>query len=169
MADGWRVELLNDQHERGEFSCGKAPLDVFLHAQAGQYNRKGVGRTYVALRPGESRVIGYYTLAASSVPFADVPPKVGKKLPKHPVPTILLGRLAVDVTARGQGLGSGLLMDALNRALQIADQLGVFAIHVHAMDDEAKSFYAHFGFAALLDQDRHMMLPIETIRKGFAG
>lgn len=167
MADDWQVELLNDRHERGEFSCGKAPLDVFLHTQAGQYNRKGIGRTYVAVRPGETQVIGYYTLAASSVPFADTPPDLTMRLPKHPVPTILLGRLAIDLTVRGQGLGSGLLMDALHRAQLIADQLGVFAVHVHALDDEAKSFYARFGFRSLLDQDHHMMLPMETIRKGF--
>lgn len=169
MADGWRIELLNDRHERGGFACGKASLDVFLHTQAGQYHRKGVGRTYVAVRPDEARVIGYYTLAASSVAFADIPKALSKKLPKHPVPTILLGRLAVDLTARGIGLGSGLLADALHRALQVAEQLGVFAVHAHAIDDEAKAFYAHFGFVPLLDQERHMMLPLATIRKGFAG
>ncbi|HEY2911588.1 MAG TPA: GNAT family N-acetyltransferase [Gemmataceae bacterium] len=167
MPDNWRIELLNDRHERGAFSCGKAPLDAFLRTQAGQYDRKGIGRTYVAVRPQSPIALGYYTLAASAVAFADLPKVIVKKLPKHPVPSILLGRLAVDNSVRGQGLGSTLLMDALHRALSIADQLGVFAVHVHAIDDDAKTFYAHFGFQSLIDQDRHMLLPIETIRKGF--
>lgn len=168
MADDWQVELLGDQHERGEFSCGKAPLDLFLRNQAGQYSRKGVGRTYVAVRPGETRVLGYYTLAASSVPFAHVPPKLSKKLPRHPIPTILLGRLAVDQSVEGQGLGGVLLDDAFYRALGIADQLGVVAVHVHAIDDDAVSFYARFAFLSLLDDARHMMLLMETIRKGYS-
>lgn len=140
--------------------------DVFLHTQAGQYVRKSIGRTYVAVRPESLAVMGYYTLAASAVAFAEVPANLAKKLPKHPMPTILLGRLAVDISARGQGLGSELLMDALDRTLSISEQLGVFAVHVHAIDDDAKTFYAHFGFQSLIDQDRHMLLPVATIRKG---
>jgi predicted N-acetyltransferase YhbS len=163
----WHIELLADDHERGEFSCRKAPLDVFLQTQAGQYVRKGVGRTFVAVRPGEKLVIGYYTLAASSVEFAHLPATLSKKLPKHPVPMILLGRLAVDQSVHGKGLGCELLMDAANRALKIADELGVFGVHTHAIDDDAKGFYTKFGFVPLLDQERHMLLPIATIRKGF--
>jgi GNAT superfamily N-acetyltransferase len=165
----WRIESLADHHERGGFSCGKAPLDVFLRTQASQYVRKGAGRTFVAVVPESTRVVGYYTLAASSVPLEHVPPKVAKKVPKHPIPTILLGRLAVDATAQGKGHGKYLLMDATHRALGISEQLGVFAVHVHAIDDEARAWYTKFGFTSLLDQERHMMLPIETIRKGFAG
>lgn len=167
MAEDWLIELLTDRHERGAFSCGKPSLDLFLHTQAGQYNRKGVGRTYVAVRPNSPQVIGYYTLAASSVPFAELPAKLSKKLPRHPVPTILLGRLAVDLTARGLGLGSDLLIDATRRSMQLAEQIGVFAVHAHALDDEAKGFYFRLGFESLPDQDRHMILPIESIRKGF--
>lgn len=115
MPDNWRIELLNDRHERGAFSSGKAPLDAFLRTQAGQYDRKGIGRTYIAVRPQLSKALGYYTLAASAVAFADLPKVIVKKLPKHPVPSILLGRLAVDNSVRGQGLGSTLLMDALHR------------------------------------------------------
>lgn len=168
MAD-WRIESLADAHERGEFSCGKAPLDVFIRTQAGQYARKRVGRTFIAVRPNSPKVIGYYTLAASAVAFADVPTEVSKKLPKHPVPCILLGRLAVDTTARGIGLGADLLMDALHRTLRIAEEMGVFAVHTHAIDDEAKAFYEKFGFRAMLDQPRHMFLPMETVQKQLDG
>lgn len=162
---GWQIEILADDHERGAFSCGKPSLDVFIRTQAGQYARKDVGRTFVAIRPSERTVIGYYTLAASSIEFATLPPATSKRLPRHPVPTVLLGRLAVDVSARGTGLGRGLLADALLRTVRIADDLGVFAVHAHAIDDEAKAFYTHFGFVALSDQERHMFLPIATVRK----
>ncbi|HVL11330.1 MAG TPA: GNAT family N-acetyltransferase [Gemmata sp.] len=165
----WHIEPLADGHERGAFSCGKAPLDVFIRTQAGQYARKDVGQTFVAVRPDERTVIGYYTLAASAIGFVQLPANLSKKLPKHPVPTILLGRLAVDTTARGKGLGRDLLADALRRALRIADQVGVFGVHTHAIDDEAKAFYAKFSFVSLLDQERHMFLPMATIRKGLAG
>jgi predicted GNAT family N-acyltransferase len=168
MAD-WRIEPLTDAHQRGEFSCGKAPLDVFLRTQAGQYARKRVGRTFVAVRPDSPKVIGYYTLAASAVAFADVPKEVSKKLPKHPVPSVLLGRLAVDVSARGIGLGADLLMDALKRTLRLADELGVFAVHAHAIDDEAKAFYLRYGFRQMLDQPRHLFLSMEMVEKQFGG
>lgn len=161
----WQIEPLADHHERGAFSCGKSPLDVFIQAHAGQYDRKGIGRTFVAVRKGEKEVIGYYTLAASAVEFAHLPVALAKKLPKHPVPTILLGRLAVDQSARGKGLGRDLLADALRRALRIADEVGVFGVHTHAIDDEAKGFYAKFGFSPLFDQELHLLLPMATFRK----
>jgi predicted N-acetyltransferase YhbS len=164
----WHIEPMADEHERGAFSCGKAPLDAFIQTKAGQYARRDMGRTFVAVRPGERAVVGYYTVAASAVEFVHVPPSLGKKLPKHPVPAILLGRLAVDQSVHGKGLGGELLIDATNRAMKIADELGVFGVHTHAIDDEAKAFYAHFGFVPLLDDDRHMLLPMATIRKGLA-
>lgn len=163
----WQIEPLDD-HERGEFSCGKAPLDTFLHTLASQYEKRGVGRTYVAVRPGSNRVIGYYTLSSSSVEFENFPEVVRKKLPRHPVPTILLGRLAVDVAARGEGLGSGLLTDALERVLGVADVIGVFAVHAHALDDDARGFYTKHGFQSLNDQERHLFMTLATIRKSFA-
>lgn len=164
MAD-WQIVPMTDAHERGEFSCGKAPLDVFIRTQAGQYARKRVGRTFVAVRPDSTKVVGYYTLAASAVAFTDVPAEVSKKLPKHPVPCVLLGRLAVDVSARGVGLGADLLIDAFKRTLRLADELGVFAVHTHAIDDDARGFYEKFGFCAMLDQPRHLFLPMETVQQ----
>lgn len=165
----WLIEPLADDHERGAFSCGNASLDVFVRAHAGQYARKGVGRTFVAVRPDSRVVIGFYTLAASSIEIEHLPRALTKRLPKHPVPMILLGRLAVDESARGKGLGGDLIWDALSRALRIADELGAFAVHVHAADDAAANFYARYGFQALPEQQRHMLLPMETIRQVFGG
>src|SRR5271154_2290372 len=95
----WRIEPLRASHERGEFSCGKSPLDDFLRLRASQYEKRRLGRTYVATFPGAMKVAGYYTLAAGAVAIANLPPEAAKRIPKHPVPVILLGRLAVDLKA----------------------------------------------------------------------
>lgn len=162
MAD-WRIERLHRSHERGEFCCGKAPLDEFIRSLVSQYEKRNLGRTYVAIMEGEKRVYGYSTLASSAVPFAHVPPKIARKLPRHPVPVALLARLAVDQAAQGQGLGADLLMDALRRCRELAATLGIFAVEVLAMDDEARRFYEKYGFAPLLDDVRHLYLPMKTL------
>src|SRR5207244_10781423 len=112
----------------GEFSCGKITWDGFLRVRANKYERRRLGRTYVAQFPGATTVAGYYTLAAGAIAVANLPPEAGKRLPKHPVPVILLGRLAVDQRATGQGLGKALLRDALRRSLDLSEQLGLFAV-----------------------------------------
>jgi GNAT superfamily N-acetyltransferase len=162
----WRIEPLHASHERGEFSCGKASLDDFLRLRATQYGKRRLGRTYVALFPGATKVAGYYTLAASAIAVANLPPEVTRRLPKHPVPVLLLGRLAVDQNARGKGLGKALLRDALRRSLDLSEQLGLFAVEVVAIDADAKEFYRKFGFVPLLDNDLHLFLPIKTIVQG---
>ncbi|HZU36224.1 MAG TPA: GNAT family N-acetyltransferase [Gemmataceae bacterium] len=164
----WQFERWDRAHARGEFCCGKAPLDDFLRSLVSQYEKRKLGRTYIAVRPGEKRVIGYYTVASSCVPFANLPPGAAKKLPKHPVPTVLLGRLAVDQTAQGQGLGAELLIDALKRCLDLSQPLGIYAIEVHAIDRTAKVFYQKFGFVPLEDNDVHLYLPLATVEKAFA-
>src|SRR5258707_10578024 len=122
----WRIDPLRASHERGEFSCGKAPLDDFLRLRASQYEKRRLGRTYVALFPGATRVAGYYTLAAGAVAVANLPPEAAKRLPKHPVPVILLGRLAADHKARGQGLGKALLPVPWRPSLGLPEQTGLF-------------------------------------------
>jgi GNAT superfamily N-acetyltransferase len=141
----------------------QAPLDEFLRSLVSQYEKRNLGRTYVALLEGEKRVYGYYTLASSAVPFAHVPPKIARKLPRHPVPVALLARLAIDQAAQGKGLGAKLLIDALRRCRELAAALGIFAVEVLAIDDEARRFYEKYGFAPLLDDERHLYLPMKTL------
>lgn len=165
--DDWLVEPLARRHQRGEFHCGKAPLDQFLHTLVNQYEKRKLGRTYVAVRPGEMRVLGYYTLASGAVPFENVPANLARKLPRHPVPVALLARLAVDQAAQGQGLGKLLLMDALKRCLGLSGQLGIHAVEVDAIDPEARAFYEKFGFVPLPDSELHLFLPLATIQEAF--
>jgi predicted GNAT family N-acyltransferase len=108
------------------------------------------------------------TLAASAVAITNLPPETAKRLQKHPVPVILLGRLAVDQKAKGQGLGKALLCDALRRSLDLSEQLGLFAVEVLAIDGEARDFYTNYDFVPLPDNDLHLFLPISTIEAGRA-
>lgn len=142
-------------------------MDHFLRVLAGQYDKRRLGRTYVAVRPGQPQVMGYHTLASGAVSFQNLPAKVARKLPRHPVPVILLARLAVDQRAQGSGLGGRLLIDALERSLALAAQLGIFAVEVDAIDDQARSFYEKYGFAPLSDDARHLYLPMATIEDAF--
>lgn len=164
----WAIERLTEAHDREQFSCGKPPLDKFIRELAGRYEKQRIGRTHVAVPPGEKRVVGYHTLAAGAVPLEHLPKKHARGLPHHPqVPVILLGRLAVDQSMKGKGLGSDLLVHALQLALATSDRVAAFAVEVLAIDEEAAGFYAHHGFKPLLDQPAHMYLPMGTVRQLF--
>src|SRR5437868_7515807 len=144
--DDWISEPLNKDHDRTDFSCGHASLDDFLKKYAGQYTRRKLGTTYALVRRGQSVVLGYYTLAPSHFEFAHAPAALLKGLPKHPVPSLLLARLAVQQSERGKGLGKYLLLDAFDRCLRVAREVAFRAIEVEAIADQAAAFYAKYGF-----------------------
>jgi len=160
----WKIERLTRSHQRGAFTCGKPSLDDFIRSLVTQYEKRNLGRTYVAVRAGEPHVLGYYTLASGAVPFQNLPEPAAKKLPRHPVPVILQARLAVDQGAQGQRLGEALLLAALGRCLEIGEELGSHAVEVGAIDESARAFYRKYGFVALQDSDLHLYLPLNTIR-----
>ncbi len=164
MAD-WIIEPFGKHHERSTFTCGRAALDDFIRTRVSQYAKRRLGQTFVAVRPGEPRVIGYYTLAAGAVAFDHLPEDAVRKLPKHPVPVVLLARLAVDTSAQAKGIGEGLLLDALQRSLDLSARLGVHAVEVDALDEAASSFYRKFGFLPLLDNPLHSYLSLATIER----
>ncbi len=143
-------------------------LDEFLRTLVNQYAKRKIGRTFVAARPDDARILGYYTLASSSIPFMNMPEKHAKKLPRQHVPVTLLGRVAVDRTMQGQGLGLELLLDALRRCLRLSEEIGSFAVEVRAIDHAAKRFYEKLGFTPLLDDELHLFLPLQTVENVFA-
>jgi GNAT superfamily N-acetyltransferase len=166
MAD-WTIEPLRAAHERADFSCGQPALDTFLRTLVSQYEKRRLGRTFVATEPGQIRVAGYYTLAAGSMAVSCLSAALRKKLPRHPIPTIHLGRLAVDLAYRGKRLGVTLLMHALHTALELSEKLGAFAVEVWAIDDNARAFYAPIGFTPLDDAPLHLYLPMKTVEEMF--
>jgi len=165
----WKIELLDKHHQRERFDCGSESLNGFLHAYAGHNARRDISRTYVALPRESDLVVGYYTLSSGSMAFGDMPAALAKRVPKHPVPTAHLGRLAVDRHFQRQGLGSILLIDALCRVRNTADHIGIHAVTVHAVDVKARPFYEQHGFIRLRDDDLHLFLPMATIRKLCVG
>jgi GNAT superfamily N-acetyltransferase len=167
--DDWRIEHLDGSHDRSGLSCGKAPLDDFLRSLVSQYEKRGLGRTYVAVQGGGKKVYGYYTLATGAIAASHLPPKIAKKFPKHPIPVVLLGKLAVDQTAQGKRLGEFLLMDALRLALGLSEAVRLFAVEVDAIDERAKRFYEKYGFTPLADNDHHLYLAISTIEQLVGG
>lgn len=165
----WKVERLRKEHERSCFCSGEPELDEWLRRYAGQNDEKGVGRTFVAVREGESRIWGYHTLRAGSIAHALLPPADLRKLPRYPVPVVHLARLAVDQEQRGQRLGERLLMHALDRAIVVSEIMGIYAVEVVALNDAARQFYLHYGFRPPEDDPGHLYLSIRAIRAAFGG
>lgn len=161
----WHIEPLTGAHDRAQFSCGKPSLDDYIRQYARQDQRRDLGRTFVAVEPGELRVDGYYTLASASEWRANLPEEEARALPKRDVPVVLLGRLAVDVRVEGRGLGERLLLDALRRSERLANEIGIRAVIVQALDEQAKGFYRKYGFMVLTDDPLHLYLPMFAIRK----
>ena len=165
----WQIERFDkSRHVRSGFDCGKLTFTDFIQKFASQYEKRNVGRTYVAVRPGETQVLGYYTLATGELQLDDLPETASKNLPRHPVPVVLLARLAVDATVQGQGLGAALLRDAIQRVLQVSEQVGIHAIIVDAIDDDAVRFYSKYGFIALPEQQLKLFLPLATAANALA-
>ena len=160
-----KISRLEADHVREHFDSGVAALDDVLRRYARQNAKRGLSRTYVATRDGERAVLGYVTLRVGQVAVSDLPPGDRKGLPRYPVPMLHLARLAVDEKARGIGLGKRLLMHALRKALDAAEQIGVWGVEVVAKDEAARGFYAHYGFHALADDPLHLYISLKTVRK----
>jgi predicted N-acetyltransferase YhbS len=149
-------------HDVSEFDSGSAPLNEYLKKYALVNQQNQSARTFVACR-GEA-VVGYYTLAAGSVSREETPTRVAKGLARHPVPVILLARLAVDRGEQGKGLGAGLLKDALLRAARAAELIGCRAVLVHAKDQAARAFYERFGFEPSPVDELHLYLLMKDLK-----
>ena len=155
--------LLEKSHVTDDFDCGVPALNTYLKHFAYLNNQNSSARTYVALT--DNRVVGYYTLTPGSVAREETPQRVGKGLARHPIPVIILARLAVDKTQQGTGLGKGLLQDALLRIIHAVDMIGGRAVLVHAKDDRARSFYENFGFEPSPVDPFHLYLLLKDIKK----
>lgn len=157
---GWEINPFSPAFDRTAFDCGNDPLNQFLRQRVSQYEKRGLGRTFLLVEAGQTRVLGFYTLAASQLPLSVLPEGDAKKLPRHPVPVLLLGRLAVHRTTHGKGAGRLLLRDAIQRCVSVANQVGAFAVYVEAIDDAAVKFYQKHGFTLLTPETDKLFLKI---------
>ena len=154
---------LTVEHRIERFDCGKSKLTDWLKAHALD-NEGRSSRTYVVVAntgPQAGDVVGYYTLATGGVTRSEMPRRIRHNLP-NPVPVMMLGRLAVDGRHQRKGIGPAMLREAIQRTLEISRSAGVRALMVHAIDDEAVTFYLKYGFVLFPADSRTMFLPTET-------
>ncbi|NCA87968.1 MAG: GNAT family N-acetyltransferase [Gammaproteobacteria bacterium] len=157
----FRLLPLNATHDREQFTSGSDPLDAYLQKQVSQDVRRRVTACFVALT-NEQRIAGYYTLASASMLLSDLPPDIGRKLPRYPtVPAVCMGRLAVDQAFQGCGLGGALLADALYRSAHA--EIAAYALIVDAKAETAVEFYRHHGFMVLPNSPMTLFLPLATV------
>jgi GNAT superfamily N-acetyltransferase len=157
------IEKLTKEHDLSGFDCGNEALDLWLKRFAWTNVQNDAARVYVAHRR-DRIVVGYHALTAGSVSRAEAPERIGRGLANHPIGVIVLGRLAVDRSQQGKGLGTSLLQDALLRAEHAAETVGVRAVLVQAIDAAARSFYLRFGFSVSPVDDLRLMLLMKDLR-----
>lgn len=156
------IEKLGRGHDVEAFDCGKEPLNRYLARYALQNQKAEAAQTYVALL--DDRVVGYYTLVVGEVAYERAGDRLRKGLARHPVPVMVLARLAIATDMQGKRLGGGLIKDAMLRTLNAADIAGIRAIVVHAKDDEAKAFYERFDFSPSPTDAYHLSIMIKDVK-----
>lgn len=151
---------LSAEHRLEDFACGESSLDDWLRRRALINQTTGASRTFV-VTDESGQVLAYYALAAGAVSHQESPGTIRRNMP-DPVPVMVLARLAVDQRLQGQQVGGALLKDALQRAVSVAQNIGVRAMLVHALNDRARQFYAHYGFVPSPANPMTLMLPLHA-------
>ena len=167
MSEFRAIEKLRRDHAVDDFDCGRAQLNKYLQRFAWQNQQAGASQTYMGVVA--DAIVGFHTLAAGQVMYDDAPQRLTKGLARHPVPLMLLARLAVDRRGQNQGIGKALLKDAMLRTLQAADIVGIRALAVHAKDEAAKRFYEHFDFVSSPSDPMHLFVLLKDVRQMVAG
>src|SRR5437763_3321422 len=164
-----RLEYLIPPDDRQAERNQSSDLSNYIKKQASQDVKKKAAVVYVATTDGKT-ILGYYTLSQYSVQLDQIPIEISRKFPKYPViPATLLGRLARTISAKGQGVGELMLLDALYRAVKMSEQIASAAIVTDAKNQKAMEFYKKYGFIELPKVERRLFLPMETISKVFLG
>ena len=163
MPTRFSIEKLRSDHAVDGFDCGSEELNRFLVRYALTNQRASSSQTYIGL--ADLSIVGFYTLAVGQVNYEDSPQRLTKGLAHHPVPIMLLARLAVSNKFQKRGIGAGLLKDAMQRTIQAADIAGIRAFAVHANDEAAQQFYAHFDFIPSPTDPYHLFLLLKDLRR----
>jgi GNAT superfamily N-acetyltransferase len=167
VSENRRIEKLQADHNIEGFDCGREELNRYLLRYAWQNQQAGAAQTYVGF-VGDA-VIGYYTLAVGQASREQAPERLAKGLARHPIPIMLLARLAVDRKWHGQGVGKALLKDAMQRTIQAADIAGIRAFAVHAKDEKARNFYRKFDFISSPTDPMHLFVLLKDVRRIIGG
>lgn len=163
MSQTRSIEKLRREHVLDAFDCGQLDLNAWLIRHALQNQGASAAQTYVGLV--NDALVGYYSLAAGQVEYADAPERLCKGLARNPVPIMLLARLAVHKDWQGKGIGRALLRDAVLRTIQAADIAGIRALAVHAKDDKARQYYEQFDFIPSPTDPLHLFVLLKDLSK----
>jgi GNAT superfamily N-acetyltransferase len=163
----FRIEKLARHHVLDGFDCGEEALNRFLLRFAFPNQQAHASQTYLGLAADE--VAGFYTLVVGEVAQEDAPERVKKGLARHPVPIMLLARMGVSRRFQGQGVGKGLVKDAIMRTLAAADIAGIRAFAVHAKNEQARAFYERFDFISSPTDPLHLFVLIKDLRHVLGG
>lgn len=156
-------EPLAARHRLDGFDCGRPALNDWLLRHARQAQGSGSAKTFVVAQ--EDRVAGYFSLTVGQVDTLEAPERIRQGMGQYPVPVVILARLAVSAKDQGQGIGYGLLQDAIRRTMLIAEQAGIRAMLTHPIDEEAAQFYKRFGFIASPLREQQMLLLLKDARR----
>lgn len=158
------AEPLGSEHVLDGFACGQPALDDWLLEHARAARGAGSARTFVVVDAEQKRVVGYHALTVAEIPHRAASVRLAKGMPRHPIPAVLLARLAVDRSVQGRGLGTLLLLDAMARTAAAAETVGIRALLVHALNAEARAFYLRHGLKPSPSDDLHLTLLVKDIR-----
>lgn len=157
-----KIEILHSNHQRKTFNCGQDDLNTFIRQYASQHQKSGTSKTYVAVADN-MHVKGFYCLSSTSIGFDAVDAEFTKRLPRYPLPCVVVGRFAVDQTVQGQGIGKLLLAHALNQVSKVAQIVGVNFVVIHAKNQKVMEFYHRFGFISLTSNPLTLIYPVNEI------
>ncbi len=170
MTLAWREAPIGKAHERKSFDCGEPDLNAYLQRFARQNHESGGAKTFVATPTSSpTRILGYYSLSPASIDYARTPDVVRRGLGRYEVPVFRLGRLAVDRSVQGKGLGGGLLLAAGRRCLAVSQEVGGVALLIDAKSDRAARWYEGYGAVRLDDAPLTLVLPLKTIAAAVAS
>ena len=155
-------DSLEARHRLESFDCGKPALNEWLLRHARQAQGSGSAKTFVVA--DDDRVVGYFSLTVGQVDTLEAPERIRKGMGQYPIPVVILARLAVSIQDQGKGIGFGMLQDAIRRTLLIAEQAGIRAMLTHPIDEEASSFYTHFGFIVSPLSEQQLLLLLKDAR-----
>ncbi|QDU70880.1 GNAT family N-acetyltransferase [Mucisphaera calidilacus] len=150
-------------HDRSAFDCGHPDLNTYAARHLGQYERNRLAKHWVAVEQPNGPITGFYAISQHALDTQSLPHRIRKRLPRHPVPCSLLGRLAVDRRHQGRHLGEILLFHAFSTVLRASREIGTFALIVDAVDDNAANFYTRYGLVPLEHNPLRLMILTQTL------
>lgn len=166
----WHEEPIEKRHDRASFDCGDADLNNFLQRHARKSHEKGGAKTFLAIDDtDDTKILGFYSLSPASIAYERTPEIVKRGLARHEVPVFRLGRLAVDKSAQGRGVGGQLLLAAGRRCLYVTAEAGGVALLIDAKNERVAKWYASYGAVPLMDAPLSLLLPFKTIHSALSA